>query len=58
MKRTGEVVVGTTGGVAKCRSASRLGNEQRWDSRLTVGMRGVSWERVFGTEGMPAPVEV
>ena len=49
---TGEALVGTTGGVFKCRSFRRKTLErERWDRQNLDAMVGVPWQPTPGEEG-------
>ena len=58
IERTDETLIGTTMGVVKCRTVSRLTEDERWDRRLTLSMRGVPWEPVPGRQSQHIPVEI
>ena len=49
---TGEALVGTAGGVFKCRSSRRKALErERWDRQNLDAMVGVPWQPTPGEEG-------
>ena len=58
IERTEETIVGTTRGVVKCRTISRLAQNERWNKDMVLGMRGVPWETIPGKRSMHIPVEI
>ena len=58
IERTEETLVGTLRGVIKCRTASRLTKEERWNKELVKGMTGVPWQPVPDNFGQHIPVEI
>ena len=58
LERTEETLIGIVNGVIKCRTVNRLAEDERWNSKLTLGMRGVPWEPVQGKTGQHIPVEI
>lgn len=46
--RTQEVLVGTEAGVATCRTVTRLLDDEKWNARQVLRMRGRPWEPVHG----------
>ena len=51
-------MIGTPGGVVKCRTVNRLSREHCWDATMIHRMRGVPWEVVPGRPGVAVPVEI
>ena len=58
IERTEDIIVGATFGVAKCRTVSRLTEEDRWSKELVLGMQGVPWQPVPGRQGQHILVEI
>ena len=58
IERTEETLIGTTMGVVKCRTVSRFTEDERWDRRLALSMRGAPWEPVPGRQRQHIPVEI
>merc|ERR1712026_294122 len=48
---SGEILVGTPGGVLKARSFMRKPESQQWDYKEFASMQGVPWEPIPGHEG-------
>ena len=47
-----------TRGVVKCRTASRLAGNEKWDKTVTLGMKGVPWDTILGKKSIHIPVEI
>ena len=58
IERTEEIIIGTTEGVVKCRTISRLANGNQWDKDLLLNMKGLPWEPIPGKQNMHIPVEL
>ena len=58
IERNEETIIGTMTGVVKCRTFSRLTEEDRWNLELVQGMQGVPWQPIPGKPGQHIPVEI
>ena len=56
--RTQEVLIGTEQGVVKCKTVTRLSDEDRWNTRQTLKMKGTPWEPVPGKIDRRIPVAI
>lgn len=57
IERTEETSIGTTRGVIKCRTVSRLSDDDKWNGDLVNNMMGVPWQQVPGRDGQHIPLE-
>ena len=51
-------MIGTKGGVTKCRTSTRLPESQRWDTFLLHSMKGTHWQPAPGYASDHIPVEI
>ena len=58
IERTEETIIGTKNGVVKCRTISRLSEDDQWNKELILQMRCSPWELVLGKQNMNIPVDV
>ena len=57
--RSGEVLIGTDGGVVKCRTVRRkAGETQRWDMGAVNAMKGLPWEPEPGIDSMQVNIKL
>ena len=56
--RTQEVLIGTERGVIKCRTVTRLSDEERWNGKQTLKVKGTPWEPVPGRADRRIPVAI
>ena len=57
-ERTEESIIGIVQGVVKCRTYSRMDNNNRWDSNIILNMRGTPSEPVLGRTDGRIPVHI
>ena len=57
-ERTEENLIGTTNGVIKCRTVTRLSETDAWDPVLLSQMRGVPWNPVPAKDDIRIPVDI
>ena len=56
--RTQEVLIGTEVGVAKCRIVTRLPDNEKWNAKQVMRMRGELWEPIHGKTDRRIPVAI
>ena len=57
-ERTEENLIGTEKGVIKCRTVTRLSDQDAWDGELLNRMKGVPWNLVPGKDDIRVPVDI
>ena len=58
IERIEDAIIGTPNGVTKCRTVTRLLENQRWNADNVSKMRGVPLEPIFGRGNSLIPVDV
>ena len=56
--RTQETLIGTDVGVVKCRTVNRLPDNERWNAKQVLCMKGAPWEPVPGKADRRVPVAI
>ena len=57
-ERIEEILIGIRNGVVKCRIVERLGDKERWNKDIVLGMAGIPWEPVPEKNDQHIPVDI